>query len=82
MAGGVHGRGHVCSRGACAWWGGHVRGWGHVHACPPADTTRYGQCAGGTHPTGMHSCLLELILFMGCIKNTTAINISTFIAQQ
>ena len=24
---------------------------------PPADTTRYGQWAGGTHPTGMQSCL-------------------------
>ena len=23
---------------------------------PPADTTGYGQQAGGTHPTGMHSC--------------------------
>ena len=26
---------------------------------PPADTTEYGQQAGGTHPTGMHSCLNE-----------------------
>ena len=23
---------------------------------PPLDTTGYGQRAGGTHPTGMHSC--------------------------
>ena len=23
---------------------------------PPAKPTRYGQSAGGTHPTGMHSC--------------------------
>ena len=23
----------------------------------PADTTGYGQQAGGSHPTGMHSCL-------------------------
>ena len=23
---------------------------------PPRDTTGYGQRAGGTHPTGMHSC--------------------------
>ena len=23
---------------------------------PPTDTTGYGQQAGGTHPTGMHSC--------------------------
>ena len=82
LSGGVRGRGVCMAGGHVRGGGGHVRGWGHVHACPPADTTRYGQCAGGTHPTGMHSCLLELILFMGCIKNTTAINISTFIAQQ
>ena len=23
---------------------------------PPSDTVEYGQRAGGTHPTGMHSC--------------------------
>ena len=27
------------------------------HVCPRADSTRCGQWAGGTHPTGMHSCL-------------------------
>ena len=27
----------------------------HAHP-PPADTTRYGQSAGSTHPTEMHSC--------------------------
>ena len=26
---------------------------------PPRDTTRYGQPAGGAHPTGIHSCLLS-----------------------
>ena len=30
------------------------------HACPPSDTTRCGQWAGGLHPTGMHSCLTIL----------------------
>ena len=40
MVGSVHGRG-VCAAGG--------------RACV-ADTTRYGQWAGGTHPTGMHSC--------------------------
>ena len=67
---GVHGRG-ACMAGGHVWWGG-VRGRGGVHgrggmqgACmaggvrgmhtPPRDTA--GQCAGGTHPTGMHSCL-------------------------
>ena len=52
-------RGHVCFLGGmrgcrgCAWLqGGHA--WlqgGHAW-----DTTRYGQWAGGTHNTGMHSC--------------------------
>ena len=27
---------------------------------PPLDTTGYGQKAGGTHPTGMHTCYLCL----------------------
>ena len=45
-------------RGVCIWdvciQGG---GWAEL---PPhqLDTTEYGQWAGGTHPTGMHSCLL------------------------
>ena len=33
-------------------WGGG--GW----ADPPSDTMGYGKCAGGTHPTGMHSCFI------------------------
>ena len=32
-------------------------GGGEVGHTPPSDTTGYGQRAGGTHPTGMHSCL-------------------------
>ena len=27
----------------------------------PADTTRCGQWGGGTHPTGMHSCLMLIL---------------------
>ena len=30
----------------------------------PPDNTGYGQWAGGTHPTGMHSCFLELLKFL------------------
>ena len=61
-----------CSRvGGCAWQGACVAGGVHgrgacvaggMHAMPPTpprtlrDTV--GQCAGGTHPTGMHSCFL------------------------
>ena len=54
--GGIHGRG-VCMAGGHAWWGACMAGehvwWGGVCV---ADTIRYGQSAGGTHPTGMHSC--------------------------
>ena len=61
---GVHARGRcvwqgvcvaggVCGRG-CVWQGVCVAVGGG--ACM-VDTTRYGQWAGGTHPTGMHSCL-------------------------
>ena len=41
--GDLHPRGGVCIQG----------GWADP---PPLDTTGYGQRAGGTHPTGMHSC--------------------------
>ena len=47
--GGIHGRGHAwqeaCMAGGCA-----------CHACPRTPRDTVGQCAGGTHPTGMHSC--------------------------
>ena len=39
-------------QGACMVWGMHGCQGGHVW-----DTMRYGQWAGGTHPTAMHSCL-------------------------
>ena len=59
-------------QGAHAWllWGGMCgcsRGGGHVWLLPWGghvwDTTRirrYGQWAGGTHPTGMHSCFKSI----------------------
>ena len=70
--GGMHGIGHawqgVCVARGCLWQEG-VHGRGHVWqggmqdraACVGrgvcmADTMRYGQSAGSTHPTGMHSC--------------------------
>ena len=48
-------------------WQGDVHAGGHAWqgACVahlPADTMTYGQSAGGTHPTGMHSCGLWLLL--------------------
>ena len=45
VKGGMHGEG-----GACVTKGG-MRG---MHVPPLRDTA--GQCAGSTHPTGMHSC--------------------------
>ena len=59
--GGVHG----CSRGACK------HAWllqGGMHGCTGGGhawffSMRYGQWAGGTHPTGMHSCFWKLFTF-------------------
>ena len=59
--GGVHDRGHAW-QGVCVAGGMHGRGacmaMGSVHSmhAPLTDTTRYGQWAGSTHPTEMHSC--------------------------
>ena len=69
VAGGVHGRGWghgwqgecawqgegVCMAGGHVWWG--MRGGGCAcHAHPPTLQDTVSQCAGSTHPTGMHSC--------------------------
>ena len=46
----------------------------HPPRRPPSDTTGYGQQAGGTHPTGMHTCfvlILAMFLFF-LISNTKA----------
>ena len=62
----------ICIQGVCIQGGLHLRGggvciqgglhpvgggcaWG-LGRPPQSDTTGYGQRAGGTHPTGMHSC--------------------------
>ena len=40
------------------------RGGGFLGRYPPSGTVhagRYGQQAGGTHPTGMHSCLKDIL---------------------
>ena len=59
MVGGMHVGGHAWW-GACMLGGMHGRGMhgrGHAcHACPPALRDIVSQCAGITHPTGMHSC--------------------------
>ena len=65
---GMRGRGHVwwgggmCGRGAyvvgVCMAGGHVWQGVCMPRTPPPPTLRdtVGQCADGTHPTGMHSC--------------------------
>ena len=53
--GGVHG----FFRGGHAWF---FRGGMRVFFSVFSDTMRYGQWAGGTHPTGMHSCWLWFLL--------------------
>ena len=61
--GGMHGRGGMCGRG-CAWWLGHVGACMGEGACMVGGACVAGGVhagetatdAGGTHPTGMHSC--------------------------
>ena len=50
MQGGVHGGGY-------AWWGACMVGGMHATHTPRTLRDTVDQCAGGTHPTGMHSCL-------------------------
>ena len=75
--------GGVCVAGGHAWQKGDVHGnrghaWRRVGACVakleacmvcmhPLLRDTAGQCAGGTHPTGMHSCGVFL-------KNSGAVN--------
>ena len=63
VKGGMHGEGGMCGEGGCAWqrgvcgeWGGVCGEGGAWYAPPPRDMA--GHCAGGTHPTGMHSCFI------------------------
>ena len=65
MVGGVHGgEGHawqgVCMGRGHVWWGTCM-----AEACmscmPPTLRDTVGQCTGGTHPTGMHSCLQKML---------------------
>ena len=60
--------GHVWHEGACVAWGlcgleSHVWQRGHAWqgACMAGETAT---TVDGTHPTGMHSCLLVYLLFL------------------
>ena len=90
MAGG-HAWLGVCMAGGHVWQGG-MHGWGagvaggHAcHACPPPtlrDTV--GQCAGGMHSTGMHSCYVDwlrstfYIIFSSISLSTCSVCLSGF----
>ena len=55
--------------GECAWWGcvwrgGGMHGNGRGGFCVAGETTTE---AGGTHPTGMHSCGSGVRCPWGCI---------------
>ena len=55
--------------GVCVAVGGGLCGWGACVVCAPRiprDTV--GQCAGGTHPTGMHSCFALVFAFPWVIR--------------
>ena len=63
--GGMCGKGGACvAKGGVRGEGGHVWQMGHawqrgcVWHTPPSRTPRdtVGQCAAGTHPTGIHTC--------------------------
>ena len=47
---GGSGPGGVAALGGCLLWGGLVQG------VPGGDLCQTATAAGGTHPTGMHSC--------------------------
>ena len=49
-------KGGMCGKGGHAWQGACMAKRGGMCGMhpPPQDTA--GHCAGGTHPTGMHSC--------------------------
>ena len=54
LVGGLHPGGGVLHPGGVCIGG---RGLGRLP--PPSDTTGYSQRVDGTHPTEMHSCLME-----------------------
>ena len=56
FTGGLHSRRGVCIQGGGSASGMRVCIQGRL-GTPPLDTTGHGQRAGGTPPTGIHSCL-------------------------
>ena len=60
-------QGRAASRGAC------IQG-GWAEPPPPSDPMEYGQRAGSTHPTGMHSCTNFYLLNYLPVKCLTVTN--------
>ena len=64
--GGVHRKGGACTAkgDVCGEGGMHAwRRWGGVHGMHAPLRDMACQCAGGTHPTGMHSCFIYYEVF-------------------
>ena len=59
--------GAVPGRGGVTWSGGVCSGVGGLlpRGLPGGETPRTATAAGGTHPTGMHSCFIEFFLNFG-----------------
>ena len=62
---GVHGRGHCMAGAGCAWQGHAWQGHAWQGVCVAGGTAT---AVGGTHPTGMHSCLKEIGSFSHLLK--------------
>ena len=59
--------GGACVAGGHAWLGGHA--WqGGVHDRGMCMARETATAADGTHPTGMHSCLLHFFVFLKMFK--------------
>ena len=78
-----------CSQGGHAWAPVHGCSWGGVHGCwggcvvaqggaCVVFSMRYGQWAGGTHPTGMHSCSLCNDMIWCSFNNVTHAYVDAF----
>ena len=56
---GVHAQGGGCSQGCLLWWGGGSAPRGRCETPPRKQTATV---ADGTHPTGMHSCFILVVV--------------------